>query len=544
MDSSPAEEASRVGLCGLPKLTKASIAALLAARFDEGFKELKDLPSPFDFHDMARAAERIARAIEAKERITVVGDYDVDGVVSSAIMEEFFELIGYPVDTVIPNRFRDGYGISPAVLDRIEADLIITVDNGITAFEAAKICKERGIDLIITDHHTAAETLPDAYAIVNPKKGACTFAYPEICGAQVAWFLVGALKKRLGVEIRMSRFLDLLALAIVADVMPLVSINRALVQRGLEMLSTSRRPAFEAARAYLGKSRFGAMDIGFSVAPRINSAGRMEDAVEALRFLRAKNRSEASRYWLRLEELNSLRRETEAEATEEAVRMADPDAPVIVVAKEGWHEGVVGIVASRLVDRFKKPAIVLSVEGERAKGSGRSIGEVDLFKLLQQCESSLTGFGGHKMAAGLTLPAKNVADFRDAICAHAGRIDPRSFLPKEDVMGELPMEEIDWDLMELLERYEPYGEANSRPRFLIRDAEVLDVRLIGAHSNHLRLLLGNGRKRLQAVQFGFEREVKKGQRITLTGTLQINEFNEKRTIQFLVDKILFNQGVL
>ncbi len=524
----------------VPSLTKAKVEELLAARFSEGFKGLRDIPSPFDLHDMERAAERIVRAIEGKERITVVGDYDVDGVVSTAIMEEFFEFIGYPVDTVIPNRFRDGYGISPSLLDKIDADLIITVDNGITAFEAAKICRKRGIDLIITDHHTVAETLPDAYAVINPKKRECSFAYPEICGAQVAWFLVGALKIRLGVDLSMSRFLDLLALAIVADVMPLVSINRALVRRGLALLSVSDRPALEAARAYLGKRNFAAMDIGFAVAPRLNSAGRMEDASEALRFLRAKNLSEASRYWLRLEELNRLRRSTEAEATDEAMAMADPDAPVIVVAKEGWHEGIVGIVASRLVERFKKPSIVLSIEKGRAKGSGRSVGEVDLFSLLQSCEKHLSGFGGHKMAAGLTLPASALETFREEICSVAQKIDPSLFVPADGVMGELPMDEIDWELMEILERFEPYGEANDRPRFLIRGAEVLEVRHIGAQNNHLRLLVGDRGKTLQAIQFGFERDVKKGERISLTGTLQVNEFNEKRSIQMLVDKILFN----
>ncbi|WP_457593167.1 single-stranded-DNA-specific exonuclease RecJ [Hydrogenimonas sp.] len=526
-------------ISGIPKLTKARIDELLTARFAEGFKELKDIPGPFDLHGMDRAAERIVRAIERKERITVVGDYDVDGVVSAAIMEEFFELIDYPVDTVIPNRFKDGYGISPALLERIDADVIITVDNGITAFEAAEVCKRRGIDLIITDHHTVAETLPDAYAVVNPKKRECRFAYPEICGAQVAWFLVGALKIRLGIELSMSRFLDLLALAIVADVMPLVSINRPLVRRGLALLSVSDRPAFEAARAYLGKSSFAAMDIGFAVAPRLNSAGRMEDASEALKFLRAKNLSEASRYWLRLEELNRIRRSTEAEATKEAMAMADPDAPVIVVAQEGWHEGVVGIVASRLVERFRKPAIVLCVENGRAKGSGRSVGEVDLFALLQGCEKHLSGFGGHKMAAGLTLPAEEIGDFREAICAHASKLDPSLFVPADRVMGELPMDEIDWELMALLERFEPYGEANDRPKFLIRDAEVLEARQIGAQNNHLRLLVGNGRATLQAIQFGFDRGVKKGERISLTGVLQVNEFNERRSIQMLVDKILF-----
>ena len=521
----------------LPLLTKEKIASILEARFGDGFKSLRELPSPSELHDMERAADRIARAIEKKERIVVVGDYDVDGVVSTALMEEFFEIVGYPVRSVIPNRFTDGYGISPDIVDRIEADLIVTVDNGITAIEAAERCKARGIDLIITDHHTPSETLPDAFAIVNPKKSECSFAYPEICGAQVAWFLIGALKARLGIDLKMGRFLDLLALAIVADVMPLLSINRPLVQKGLQMLSTSRRPAFEAVRAYLGKNRFGAEDIGYGIAPRINSAGRMEDASAALRFLRAKTLGEASGGWLALDALNQRRRQIEAETTRAAMERARPDDPVIVVAGEGWHEGVVGIVASRLAERFKKPAIVLSVDGDRAKGSGRSVGDVDLFSLLHASRETLTGFGGHKMAAGLSVESGRIASFRETICDHAARLDPSLFVPKENLMGILPLPEVDWELMEILERYEPYGEANSRPKFLIKNIKVIDVKIIGAEKNHMKMVLGDKNFSLSAIRFGFEEMVAAGRNIDVSGTLQINEFNGRRTIQLLVDKI-------
>ncbi|BDY12913.1 single-stranded-DNA-specific exonuclease RecJ [Hydrogenimonas cancrithermarum] len=524
-------------MSNLPRLTKAKIAALLAARFDDGFKTLKELPSPFELHDMERAAERIVKAIERKERIVVIGDYDVDGVVSSALMEEFFEIIGYPVEVIIPNRFRDGYGISPKILERVDADVVMTVDNGITAIDAAEVCRRRGIDLIITDHHTPSETLPDAYAIVNPKKEECSFAYPEICGAQVAWFLIGALKQRLGLDLRMGRFLDLLALAIVADVMPLTSINRPLVKKGIEMLSISQRPAFEAVRAYLGKSRFGAEDIGYGIAPRINSAGRMEDASIALRFLRAKTLSDASREWMELDNLNQMRRRIETETTEAAFAMANPSDSVIVVAGEGWHDGVVGIVASRLVDRFKKPAIVLSIENGVAKGSGRSIGEVDLFSLLDDCSGYLDGFGGHKMAAGLRLDAERVDAFRAALCKTASALDPELFFPKEHLMGELPITEVDWELMEILSRFEPYGEANIKPRFLIKDISIIDARVIGAEKNHLKLILGSSDRKLQAIQFGYEKMVEIGQKVAVTGSLQINEFNNKRSVQMLIDKI-------
>ncbi|WP_456451503.1 single-stranded-DNA-specific exonuclease RecJ [Hydrogenimonas sp.] len=521
----------------LPKLTKAKIEAILAARFDGGFKTLAELPNPFDLHDMDRAAERIARAIREGEKIAVVGDYDVDGVVSSAMMEEFFEIVGYPAQVVIPNRFNDGYGVSPQILERLDADVVVTVDNGITAVEAAEVCKRRGIDLVITDHHTPSDTLPDAYAIVNPKKAACSFAYPEICGAQVAWFLIGALKKEMGLDLKMARFLDLMALAIVADVMPLTTINRPLVQKGLQMLSTSRRPAFEAVRAYLGKSRFSAEDIGYGIGPRINSAGRMEDASVALRFLRAKNLTEASEGWLKLDALNIERRRIEAETTEAAMAAARPEDPVIVVAGEGWHEGVVGIVASRLVDRFKKPAIVLATEKGRAKGSGRSIGEVDLFGLLQKSAAHLEGFGGHKMAAGLALSMANFEKFRQAICQEAAKLDPSLFVPRGTEMGVLPLSEIDWELMAILERYEPYGEANARPRFLLEGVEVVEARPIGQEKNHLKLFLRDGRHTLSAVQFGFRKEVRPGERITLSGTLQVNEYNDRKSIQMVVHKI-------
>jgi len=521
----------------LPRLSKDKIAAMLAARFSDGFKSLKELPNPFELHDMDRASERIALAIKNRERIVVIGDYDVDGVVSSALMEEFFEIINYPVKVVIPNRFSDGYGISSKILERVEADVIITVDNGITAHEAADVCKQRGIDLIITDHHTPSDLLPDAFAIVNPKKSECSFAYPEICGAQVAWFLIGALKAKMGLSIRMGDFLDLLALAIIADVMPLVSINRPLVQKGLEMLSKSNRPAFEAVRAYLGKSYFSAEDIGYGLAPRINSAGRMEDATVALRFLRSQTLSEASNSWLILDNFNHLRRQTEAETTESALSLANPEDSVIVVAGDGWHEGVVGIVASRLVDHFKKPAIVLSIEGDRAKGSGRSIGDIDLFALLDRCKIHLDGFGGHKMAAGLSLETEKIDLFRDAICQEASKLLPEMFLPKERIMGELPMSEVDWELMEILSRFEPYGEANSRPKFLMRNLSVVEAKAIGADKNHLKLMLADGDLRLQAIQFGFDKMVNIGQRVNITGTLQINEFNNQRSIQFLVDHI-------
>ncbi len=522
----------------LPLLDKSAVEALLRARFPEGFVPLSRLPDPFALHDMDRAVGRIARAIREKERIVVVGDYDVDGVVSSALMEEFFERVGARAEIFIPNRFEDGYGLSAELVARLEADVIVTVDNGINAVEAAALCRRRGIDLVVTDHHTPGPELPDAYAVVNPKKRACRFPYPEICGAQVAWFLIGGLKKELGLTLPMASFLDLLALAIVADVMPLKGINRTLVQKGLERLSTSSRPAFVVARERLGKRRFTAEDVGFAIAPRLNSAGRMGDAGRALRFLRAQSVAEASVLWDELEALNIKRRQTENEIEAFALQNVSPDDPIIVAAGEAWHEGVVGIVASRLAGKFGKPAVVLSVEGGRAKGSGRSVGQVDLYGLLKEASEHLEGFGGHKMAAGLSLEASRIDAFSRAIRKAAGRLDASLFVPESPVLGRLPAEAIDWELMEILQRYEPYGEGNPKPEFLIEKIKIFDAFLIGREKRHLKLTVGVKNRRFPALFFGCQTLYEPGTDARIQGSLQVNEFQGRREIQILVNQIM------
>ena len=302
----------------IPLLTVDELYRLLARRFDSEEKRLKDIPSPTLLKDAEKAAERIAQAIQNKERITLIGDYDVDGVTSSAIMKLFFEEIGYPLTVVIPNRFTEGYGINENILKRVDADLIITVDNGITAHKAALVCKERGIDLIITDHHTPEGSLPSTYALVNPKQEGCEYPYKEICGAQVAWLVLAALKKEMGLQIDMGQYLDLLALAVIADVMPLHDINRAIVKEGLKLMSRSIRPPFIIIREFLNKSSLSSEDIAFAVAPRINSAGRLEDASIALEFLTAGDELTAAKRFELLNNLNEMRKITEADTTESA----------------------------------------------------------------------------------------------------------------------------------------------------------------------------------------------------------------------------------
>jgi len=521
-------------------LNKAALFELLSLRFDREETKLSQIPNPALLLNAQNAAFTIANAIREKKRIALVGDYDVDGVSSTAIVVDFFAQIPYPLNAIIPNRFRDGYGICANVLERIEADLVITVDNGITACEAAEICKQKGIDLIITDHHTPPDVLPDAFLIVDPKLPQCIYPFKEICGAQVAWLLLALLKKELGLNIDMRSFLDILAIAIIADVMPLVNINRVLVKEGLKELMRSQRPSSVIIRDFLGKSSINSEDIAFMIAPRLNSAGRLEDASIALEFFTATTTEKAFMQFEILGKLNDLRKATEVQCTKEAMQNVHEQDNVIVVFGEDWHEGVVGIVASRLVDRFGKPAIVLSLHNGVAKGSARSVGEVDIYALIKLNEHLLTKFGGHKMAAGLALKEKNIETFREAINASASKIDPQDFIPKDELIGSLATDEIDFELLTLLENFEPYGEANLRPRFLIEDAEVISIKLLGTDKSHSKIEIRQGaheRKTLELLAFRTVFEMPQDRKISCSYTVTKNEFNNRISLQLLVHKI-------
>ena len=521
-------------------ISKKELFALLSSRFDQEEKKLSQIPNPALLQDAPKAAKKIADAIRENKKITLVGDYDVDGVSSTAIMVDFFRQIPYPLEAIIPNRFRDGYGVSPTVLQRVEADLVITVDNGITAVEAAQVCKERGIDLIITDHHTASDILPEAFAIVDPKLPTCEYPFSEICGAQVAWLLLALVKKELALKIDMRQFLDILAIAIIADIMPLTNINRTLVKEGLKLLHTSSRPSSIIIRDFLDKTKITSEDIAFQIAPRLNSAGRLEDASIALDFYTATDTNKAYSQFELLGELNNLRKETEAQTTLKAINSVDENDKIIVVSSEGWHEGVVGIVAARLVDKFGKPAIVLNIENGIAKGSARSIGDINIYELIKKNSSYLSKFGGHKMAAGLGLKEEDIPLFRKAINISALEIDPKDFIPKEAVAGILLTDEIDNELLDIFEQFEPFGEANHRPMFLLQNAEIVNIKLMGADKSHSRIEVRqypHQTKTIELIAFRIAFEMTPSKTISCSYSVVKNEFNGRVNPQLLVNKI-------
>lgn len=513
-------------------LNKNKIQELLKARFKGGFLTLRDFPHPDKFHDMYKACEIIIWHIQNKKKITVVGDYDVDGVVSSALMKYFFDFIHYEVEVIIPNRFRDGYGLSEKIIDRIESDLIITVDNGISATKAAQKCKEKDIMLIITDHHTPPKELPQADAIVNPKLQICEFEYSEICGAQVVWYLIAKLNKLMDLKIDMKELIGMTSIAVVADVMPLKDINRTFVKAGLEILSKSSQPFVLALKQNMAKTEFTAQDLGFFIAPKLNSAGRMEDAILAYRFLSAKNLEIAIEILNELNAMNNYRKDIQNQIIDEAMQQVRKEDNIIVV-EGNWHEGVIGIVASFLVQKFQKPTIVFSKTESKYKGSARSYGDIDLFEIIHRYKNLLQSFGGHKAAAGLSIEDEKYESFKSQITQE--QIENTSC--EDFCLGEICFSTIDWQLVEILQRYEPYGEQNPKPTFISKGVEVVEFKRVGEQKEHLIIHLKSKSIIYKAIQFKSQSNIKVGDRVDIEYSIEKNNFQNQTSIQLQILKL-------
>lgn len=520
-------------------LTKEEIKRILQSRFEnDECTRLGEIPKPSSLKDIGRASERIVRAIKGKERIAIVGDYDVDGVVSSVILSQFFDDLGVDYSLIIPNRFTDGYGLNPEIVAKLDVHVIITVDNGISAVEAAQICKDQGIDLIITDHHNVPAIVPEAYAIVNPKQEDCLFPHCEICGAQVAWYVVAALKEEMGVEYDLSSFLDLLCIAIMADMMELTGMNRVMVKKGIKALNHSKRAAFDAIKQYYGKRTLESDDISFLIAPLINSSGRMETAILSYEFLKSKDVESALKKLDYIVSLNEARKDEERFLFESTLPYTKEDENIIVAWGEEWHEGIVGIVASRLSKRFKKPAIVFSIKEDKAKGSARGIGNVDILELIRAQEQILIGYGGHKGAAGVSIEVKYLEEFKANLVEAARLLSKEEMEADGDLLGEISADQIDFELLEILEDQEPYGQKNPKPSFLLRNILVKVDRLIGKDGQHMKLILQEGNSALEALFFNYDVRVKQNERVDILFTISRNDYRGLVTPQLLIKQVL------
>jgi single-stranded-DNA-specific exonuclease len=459
----------------------------VAARFLQ--PTMDHLHDPGLLADMGKAVERIERAIAQKERIAIHGDYDVDGITSTVILRRALEMLGGDVVHFIPERLRDGYGLQPAAIDRLQAEgvrLVISVDCGIRGTDAALRARELGIDLIITDHHEPEEALPPALAVINPKRRDCTYPDKNLAGVGVALKVVQSLCARADKTKWLPAFVKVAAIGTLADVVPLVGENRVIAKLGLASLSRGRHTvglrALLEASGLTGKT-IDSYQVGFILAPRVNAAGRMSTPDIATRLLLATDEGSLDEARSLAQQLNdeNLRRQTEeADLVAQAKKAIETDPAigahnVLVVGGAGWHRGVIGIAASKLVDTYHKPAIVLSVDGDVAHGSCRSIPAFDMLDALERCADLFLRFGGHKQAAGLTMDAARLPEFRARINAHANEVlEPDQLRPRLRIDGALNLRHITPDLVQGLNAMAPFGLANPRPIFHAMPVEIVD----------------------------------------------------------------------
>jgi single-stranded-DNA-specific exonuclease len=459
--------------------------------------------------DEERAVERLRGALASRERIVVYGDYDVDGVAGSAILVRAFRALGHAVSAYIPDRYEEGYGINAGALRHLASDgarVVVSVDCGITAVAEADVARDLGIDLIITDHHHPPAVIPRAYAVVNPRRPDDPSIDKDLCGAGVAYTIARDL---LGTELLAQLDADLaqlVAIATVADVVPLRAGNRHLVRRGLAAVNSSPIVGLRALaeRAGLKVGRITASDIGWVIGPRLNAAGRIADATDALRLLLTEDLAEARALADRLEEKNAERQQLTVDVVRGARGQAAerPDAWATVVADPGWQAGIVGLAASRLVEDHGRPAVVIAVDGAEGKGSCRSIPGVHIAEALDACGDLLTKHGGHAMAAGLSIPVERIEAFRERLDAHVReRLAGVRPVPTVAVDAELDPAALTPQLALELALLEPCGAANPRPHLLLRDVRVHGVRSVGADADHLRCKLTVGRFTFDAMAF-------------------------------------------
>jgi single-stranded-DNA-specific exonuclease len=516
-------------------LTSEEIVTLLSSRnLENGYKSIADIPHFSMMKDMIKGAKRLADAVRNKEQIFCIADYDADGSCAAAVSISFFNDIGYPIQWMIPDRFTDGYGVSPSILERIDnVDVIFTVDNGIMAYEAAKVCKDRDIDLIITDHHTTGDVVPDCCAVINPKQNDCPYTFKDGSGCFVAWMLCCAVKYELGLDTNMGKYLDLVALSTITDVMPLTGINRHLVQYGLKKINTLQRPFFRELALSMGKTSFSYDDLGFQVGPRINAAGRLMHASLAVEALLAES-DEAVHHVQRLSEINQRRKMMQTEMAENVMNLAEGQEDFIVISSDTLHEGIVGIVAAKVAEATGYPTIILAkAENGLLKGSGRTVGSVDLFALIDENSRYLEKFGGHAGACGVSLKEENLDAFIEGLRSASQRLPRSSFEPLDSAIGELTPESADLDLYYQIEQFAPFGEGNPMPIFLCKEAIVISSRAVGKEGDHTRLTLLWKDREIVVMAFNtYADQYPVGSKVSFNYRLDLNEWNGNINLQF------------
>ena len=539
-DESFIKKAKKLGL-------EASVANLVYQRGIQTEEALRDflepsldqLHDPYELHDMDKAVTRIRQAIENYEQILIYGDYDADGMTSASIVKEALEQLGAECQVYLPNRFTDGYGPNASVykyfIENQGISLIVTVDNGGAGHEAIELAQSMGVDVIVTDHHSMPEVLPDAYAIVHPEHPEAEYPFKHLAGCGVAFKLATALLEEVQVEL-----LDLVAIGTIADMVSLTSENRILVKYGLSVLKNTQRIGLQELFKIAGiqENEVDEETVGFQIAPRLNALGRLDDPNPAIELLTGFDEEEARDIALMINQKNEERKEIVQKIYDEAKTMVDLNKPVQVLAGEGWNPGVLGIVAGRLLEELHQPVIVLNIENDLAKGSARSIEAVDIFEALDPHRDLFVAFGGHAGAAGMTLEASKLEALSQVLVAYIedNQVDLSTknelFLDEELSLPDLTLE-----ILKNFEKLAPFGMDNKKPVFYLKDFKVENARTMGAGNTHLKLKISQANVAFEVVAFGLGNlatEFSQTKNLELAVTLSVNKWNGQTSLQLML----------
>ena len=507
-----------------------------------------DFFDPFLINDMDIAVERIRKAIETQEKVIIYGDYDVDGITSITVLKSFLKDVGLDVDYYIPNRLEEGYGLNKNAIDEIAKNkytLMITVDCGISAIEEVNYANSLGIEVIVTDHHEPGEELPKALAVIDNKRKDSKYPFRELAGVGVAFKVSQALAQSMNVKEENLKYLDIVCVGTISDIVPLISENRVITKLGIKLLKQTRNTGLKAIINSSGYSQINSTTISFGVAPRINACGRMGKAEQALKLLLSKDIYEVNKLTQELNNYNRERQEIEKEIFESVLNKIEQNNldknRTIVVGGEGWHHGVIGIVSSKITEKYFKPSILLSFEEDgTGKGSGRSIPGFDLHEALMKCENCLEKFGGHSMAVGLTLKKDKFEQFYEEFEKVAKENKTENIVPIINVDAKIELNEIDKTVVEDLKQLEPFGEANKMPVFALKNIRIDSIRAL-SEGKHLKLTLRDNNQIINAIGFNIgelANEYKIGDKVDLAGVLEINTFNGIDNLQINIKDIM------
>ena len=499
-----------------------------------------DFYDPYLMPDMQIAGDRIVKAIENKEKVIIYGDYDVDGITSITVLNKFLADRGLYVDDYIPNRLDEGYGLNKNAIDKIveqKYTLMITVDCGISGIEEVEYANSLGLETIVTDHHEPSDVLPKALAVVDAKRKDNKYPFNQLAGVGVVFKLIQAISIRYQLEEKeFLKYLDLVCVGTISDIVPLVDENRVIAKLGLKLVEVTRNVGLKTLLHLIGYKVIDSSAISFGVAPRINACGRMGFEREALNLFLTENINEAVEISKRLNNYNKQRQETEKRIFEEVlekIEKGEKDEPCIVLADENWHHGVIGIVSSKVTEMYYKPSILICLEGNEGKGSGRSVAGFDLYDALSKCNKNIDKFGGHSMAIGIGLQKDKFADFKKDFLEYANNTNVKELVPVIKVDNEITMKDMKLEVVKDLNKLEPFGEANKMPVFMYRNLRINSIRAL-SEGKHLKLTLKNDNLVFDAIGFNMgylTEEFLLGDRIDIVGSLEINKYNGRESIQ-------------